>query len=281
MNASRFCPAHWKNLLVCTDGSEAGRHAVSEALALAGACGSRVHVLRVIEIVPEFEAVAPDLRSLVAAEVREDMKSVQAEAAALGAAVEILVPQSPQPYAEVVAQAEKSGADVIIMGRSGRSALSRVLMGSVTARVIGYSPVKVLVLPPEASLGFGRLLVASDGSPASVAAWEEALTLAGAAPEARLWALVAAREEGEILEARGLLDQLLAAANRAGLPLQGLSPEGQQPDDAIVQAALRNGIELVIMGSHGRTGLRRLLMGGVTARVIGQAPCPVLVVKEK
>jgi nucleotide-binding universal stress UspA family protein len=280
MKQPAICPAHWHNLLVCSDGSAEGKHAVAEALALAGACGLKAHVLRVIEIVPEFEAVAPDLRCRVEEEVRDEIQSVQAEAAGLGAAVETIVCRSPRPYAAIVDQAEKSQADVIIMGRSGRSALSRVLMGSVTGRVIGHSPVNVLVIPLEASLGFARLLVAADGSPCSAAAWEEALTLARSAGEVRLWALVAAREEGEIIEARQVLDQLLAAANQAGLPLQGISPEGQQPDDAIVQAALRNGVDLIIMGSHGRTGFQRLLVGSVTERVIGQTPCPVLVVKK-
>ncbi len=276
-----ICPPHWQKLLVCTDGSSEARHAVSEALALAAACGARVYVQGVIEIVPEFEAVAPDLRCQVEIEVWKEMEAVKAEAAQLGAAVECLVCHSQLTHAAIVAEAEKIEADVIVMGRTGRTGLSRLLMGSVTARVIGHSPINVLVVPQGASLGFARLLVASDGSPHSAAAFLEALALAGSPGVVQLFALTAAREEGEIIEARKNIDQLLAAANQAGLPLQGLEPEGQQPDDAIVQAALRNGVDLIIMGSHGRTGLSRLLMGSVTERVIGQAPCPVLVVKKK
>jgi nucleotide-binding universal stress UspA family protein len=276
-----ICPSHWQKLLVCTDGSSEAKHVVSEALALAAACGARVYVQRVIEIVPEFEAVAPDLRCQVEIEVREEMQAVKAEAAELGVAVERLVCHSQLTHAAIVAEAEKIEADVIVMGRTGRTGLSRLLMGSVTARVIGHSPINVLVVPQGASLGFARLLVASDGSPHSAAAFLEALALAGSPGVVQLFALSAAREEGEIIEARKIIEQLLAAANQAGLPLQGISPEGQQPDDAIVQAALRNGVDLIIMGSHGRTGLSRLLMGSVTERVIGQAPCPVLVVKKK
>ena len=52
------------------------------------------------------------------------------------------------------------------------------------------------------------------------------------------------------------------------------------PDEEIVQEALKYKVELIILGSHGRTGLKKLLMGSVTERVIGQAPCPVLVVKQ-
>ena len=53
-----------------------------------------------------------------------------------------------------------------------------------------------------------------------------------------------------------------------------------QPDDAIVQEALRYKVDMIIMGSHGRTGVKKLLMGSVTERVIGQATCPVLVIKK-
>jgi hypothetical protein len=281
MKPSGICPAHWQNLLVCTDGSADARHAVSETLALAGACGGKVHVLKVLEIVPEFEAVVPDLRAHLEAGVREEFQALQAEGAGLGVAAKTLVRQSQLVHAAIVAEAEKLGADVIVMGRSGRSGLSRLWLGSVTARVIGFSPINVLVIPPGTSLGFARLLVASDGSPDSAGAFQEALSLARSPGKVQLLALAAAREEGEIIEAQAIIDGLLEAANREGLPLTGILPQGQQPDDAIVQTALSKEVDLIIMGSHGRTGLKRLLMGSVTERVIGQAPCPVLVVKRK
>ena len=88
---------------------------------------------------------------------------------------------SVSPFAAIVAEAEKIQADLIVMGRYGRTGLSRLLMGSVTARVIGHSPINVLVVPQGASLGFARLLIASDGSPYSDAALTEALAMAGRA----------------------------------------------------------------------------------------------------
>jgi nucleotide-binding universal stress UspA family protein len=74
---------------------------------------------------------------------------------------------------------------------------------------------------------------------------------------------------------------MMAAANQAGMPFQGLMPQGVAADHGIIQAAIKNEVDLIVMGSHGRTGLKRLLMGSVTERVIGQSPCPVLVVKKK
>jgi nucleotide-binding universal stress UspA family protein len=279
MKKPAICPSHWRRLLVCCDGSAEARHAVFQTLALARACGSRVGVLRVVEIMPEVEAVAPDLRAQQEEEVRKEMKAIQAEAAGTEVAVEVLIRQSQLPHAAIVAEAEKFGADVIIMGRSGRTGLARLLVGSVAARVIGHSPINVLVLPPGTSLGLARLLVACDASPPSEAAWLEAVSLAKCG-EVQLFAVAAASEEGEIIEAQEVMRQLIEGAHREGIPLRAIMPQGQQPDDAIVQVALRHEVDLIIMGSHGRTGLTKLLMGSVTEGVIGQALCPVLVVKK-
>jgi nucleotide-binding universal stress UspA family protein len=49
--------------------------------------------------------------------------------------------------------------------------------------------------------------------------------------------------------------------------------------EAVVKVAKEQAVDVIVLGSHGRTGLRRLLMGSVTEKVIGYAPCPVLVVK--
>ena len=96
-----------------------------------------------------------------------------------------------------------------------------------------------------------------------------------------LLGVAVAREEGRSPEAQEILRRMLTAANQAGVSFQGFSPQGLAADEGIVQVALENRADLIIMGSHGRTGLKKLLMGSVTERVMGQAPCPVLVVKKK
>jgi nucleotide-binding universal stress UspA family protein len=98
--------------------------------------------------------------------------------------------------------------------------------------------------------------------------------------KSRLTGVAVAPEEGDIIEARAIIRRMLTAANRAGMPLKGVSPQGVAPDAGIVQQAIKNEVDLIIVGSHGRTGLKKLLMGSVTERVIGQSPCPVLVVKQ-
>jgi hypothetical protein len=280
MAQTPVCPAGWERLLVCTDGSPESQGAIGEALFLARLCGSKVYLLQVLETSSYFEVQATDLLARLEEEIRTQLESIKAEAAGKGVTLETRVRRSTSAYAAILEEAKEVQPELIIMGRYGRTGLARLMVGSVTARVIGYSPFKVLVVPREAILSFERILVANDGSPCSQAAWQEALAVTQRVG-ASLFAVSVAREEGEITMAAEIVRKMLAEANRQGVPLTTLSPQGQQPDDAIVQAALRYQVSLIIMGSHGRTGLKRLLMGSVTERVIGQAPCPVLVVKER
>ena len=68
------------------------------------------------------------------------------------------------------------------------------------------------------------------------------------------------------------------AASR-GIIAEDFVREAESADEVIIELARKANIDLIIMGSHGRTGLKRLLMGSVTEKVISGAPCPVLVVK--
>ena len=273
------CPAGWGKLMVCTDGSDEGQNAVALTLELARACDSQVFAVQVLQVVPEFQAVAPDLRATLEKGVQKNMAVIKAAADKLGVSLKTVVPQGQLPHAAIVAAAEKICPDLIIMGRCGKTALARILMGNVTARVIGLSPVNVLVVPRGAALAFQRLLVASDGSPYSDAAWKLALSMAKQA-KSQLIGVAVAPEEGDIIEAQAIIHRMLTAANRAGMPLKGVNPQGVAPDAGIVHQAIKNEVDLIIMGSHGRTGLKKLLMGSVTERVIGGSPCPILVVKQ-
>ena len=81
-------------------------------------------------------------------------------------------------------------------------------------------------------------------------------------------------------QAQKQLDRLLAKAKAARVRARGVLYEGVAAD-AIARAARAKRAKLIVMGTHGRTGLRRLFMGSVAERVVGTAPCPVLTVRGK
>ena len=186
---------------------------------------------------------------------------------------------------------------MIIMGRRGRTGLKRLLMGSVTAKVVGHAPCNVLVVPRLAEIRYQKILVATDGSKYSMAAASEAIGIAkrcGASLDvisvvpseaASPFDIVHSEMQHEMISQREFSDgeknvnDLLAIARQEGVRCEGLVIEGR-PYEAIVEHARGKDIDLIVMGSHGRTGLERLLMGSVTERVVGSADCPVLIVKS-
>lgn len=143
---------------------------------------------------------------------------------------------------------------------------------------------------------FRHVVHATDFSPASRAAFARALALARAS-RARLTVVhvlapvVPVGGEGFVLPdtyqkleaagraaARKQLDRLVARARRAGVRAAGLLCTGL-PHAEIVRAARARGADLLVVGTHGRTGLARLFLGSVAARVVALAPMPVLTVR--
>lgn len=140
--------------------------------------------------------------------------------------------------------------------------------------------------------GFERLLVATDGSEYSKAAVQEAIAIAGAcsgtlsvllvfevSAEVELWdALSTERLEKQM---RTYLEGIKAKAVRAGVRCEVILHLGDEPYKLIVAEAKKRKINTIVMGSHGRTGLTRLMMGSTVQRVIGHSPCKVLVVPAR
>jgi nucleotide-binding universal stress UspA family protein len=76
------------------------------------------------------------------------------------------------------------------------------------------------------------------------------------------------------------MDKLLKTARNAGVKATSTIVEGA-PDDSIARTVRARRADLIVMGTHGRTGFSRLLLGSVASRVISASPCPVLTVRGK
>jgi len=147
MAEKQICPiSGLKKVLLATDGSEYSEAALREAMNLARACSSQLSVISVIEVNPEYATLAPQIVEKKEEETRQLLESVQECAAREGIACETIVHEGDEPYEYIVEEAAKRGVDMIVMGRHGRRGLKRLLMGSVTAKVIGHAPCSVLVV---------------------------------------------------------------------------------------------------------------------------------------
>jgi nucleotide-binding universal stress UspA family protein/uncharacterized membrane protein YfcA len=263
-----------EKLLLVTDGSEFSSGATREAIRLARRCNSRLEVLCVILSNPEYEALAQPLLEKEKQEALAHLDAIRADARGAGLDCETTLRYGADVYQEIVSEAD---ADLIVMGRRGKTDLMRVMLGGTTAKVIGHTNSNVLVVPRNAQLECKRLLLAVDGSRYSDAAAASASSLAKQC-EAPVQVVSVATDEQRRTEAGAALDRIVALLAAESVQVEGQVLEGR-PDEAIVRTAESQSADLIVMGSHGRTGLERILVGSVSERVIGRAECAVLVAR--
>ena len=84
--------------------------------------------------------------------------------------------------------------------------------------------------------------------------------------------------EDLVHKARGYVEEVKKQAEASAVKAETFVREGEAYQ-AIIELAKARDVNIIVMGSHGRTGLKRLLMGSVAEKVIGYAPCPVLVTR--
>ena len=203
-----------------------------------------------------------------------------------------------RPEAEIIRAAVTMNAELIVIGNRGDTGLDRILLGDVCERVVQYAHCSVLVARPV--LAGGSVLVATDLSdpsfPAITAAASEARrrgaklvvmhnldrwplpvsSMQMALGSAGMIADTALVEE-EGARATQELEQVLA---RLRIEAECMVTHGP-PDAAIVKAADALNAQLLVIGTHGRTGLARLALGSVAQRVVEAASCSVLVVRTE
>ena len=143
---------------------------------------------------------------------------------------------------------------------------------------------------------FKNILSATDGSELAEHAVTKGLSLAKSVgakvsviideapfmfniPESRMQMQDAFAKQAEQVRkhAASVLNRALAAAQSAGVPCDTIQAENEQPDQAIIAAAKEKGCDLIVMASHGRSGLSAALLGSVTHKVLTHTDTSVLV----
>jgi nucleotide-binding universal stress UspA family protein len=301
-------------ILCPIDFSEHSRRSLQYAAATARWYGARLTVLHVLRYMPSF-----DLVPLLASDTTEriwldDLQRQQlAEAAdrfvkdvvGHGAEVDLEVRDAAQVHREIVARAEAIHADLVIMGTHGRSGYERLLLGSITEKVLRSAAAPVMVVPrqagtavPAGDVTFDRVLCAIDFSPVSVSALTYAMSLAEEA-DATL-TLVNVIDVPEQPDADGgVVDVALAQARAAARAdrlsrLRALVPESVRtycrldttveegkPYREILRLAAEKESDLVVIGAQGHGPLGQMLFGSTANHVVRAAPCPVLAVPRR
>jgi nucleotide-binding universal stress UspA family protein len=280
----------YRKLLVGFDGSPSSANALGQAIGLARTERSWI---KVISVAPSNNG---DLDLTGVKNLREAFRGPAERALAQAARIAsderasvMTALEEGEPHERIVAVAESENCNLIIMGRHGKNRIEKALLGSVTSRVIGHTTKDVMVVPHDAAIDWRNILLCTDGSGYSEAAARHAMEFAKAYGGRLNTVSVVDITDELFAEAPGLFDKLIEKhkgilervkkeAERAGVDAEFRLKEGE-PAQKILEEASEQKAGVIFMGSHGRTGLLRLLMGSTTEKVVGYAPCPVIVVK--
>jgi nucleotide-binding universal stress UspA family protein len=300
-------------ILLATDGSDEAASAALAAAELSEETGSDVHVCYVLPT--EAEVVgrhfySEEIRESVIEQAERDARSFLEEQAqrvsSEGGKVAETHLRVGRPDKEILRLAGVLEAGTIVIGSRGLGAVGRALMGSVSDSVVRHAHCPVMVVRGEPVVFPTKVLLATDGSREAELAARTAADLAqktdselhmvhvfGIAPvgppvypeatdlqsveyeaEAEERQRISEQRAREVLEA-----EVEKARSAGGMVAQAHLLEGRVAPE-IVALAEEIGAGLIVMGSRGRGGIRRALLGNVSESVVRHAHCPVFVVRE-
>jgi nucleotide-binding universal stress UspA family protein len=298
-----------KQILCAVDFSEFSRRALDHALGVARCYGSTVTALHVVAPTPvvvpvpyyigagtPLVAVPQTDRAAVAAHVQRLIDEERVP----GVRVDAVVEEAPGVHAEILVQAERVGADLLVMGTHGRSGFERLFLGSTAEKVLRKARCPVMTVPPGAPdamprgpVPFTRILCAVDFSESSKLALDYAMSLA---QEAKAALTVAHVIETHPLyydfapavaidltawheEARTGLSQLVPRTVRSACQVSEAVREGTSYRE-ILRLATELDSDLIVMGVQGRGAADLFFFGSTTHHVIRHAHCAVLTLRR-
>ena len=296
--------------IICpVDFSDASRDALKHAAAISGWSGASLTVLHACPVDLPVAAIAPGMGPmepvpLLAApldvrRVTRDLQQFAASAGLTGRAIDFRVLEG-EPAQAIAEEATATQADLVVVGTHGRTRLARIVLGSVTERLLSIAPCSMLVVPPASATPpapqmFSRILVATDFSESSVRAMTYALTLAQEA-NARVTALHAVELPAQTgdwalegIDMAALSRDAIAVSRRR--LAEEIPPTARDWCDVtervevgaaykqILRVAAEDDAQLIVLGVHGHGAIERFFLGSTTQHVVRQARCPVLAVR--
>ncbi|WP_126664301.1 universal stress protein [Haloterrigena salifodinae] len=289
--------ATFDRLLFPTDGSQGAAAALEHVLDIAAEHGSTVHVLNVMDMVLyspfQMEGAVVDALEREGERIVRDAAD-RATDRGIDAITEV---RRGEPYREIIDYAADHDIDLTVVPTHGRRGLERFLLGSTTERVVRRADGPVLTIRPDAAAElaypYRRVLAPTDGSDCARDALEVGVDVASATGAAlHLLTVVDVVSVGvdvrselktAMLEevADEILDEASSVAETNGVePAAETVAYGPSVAEAIRSYVEEQDIDLVVVGTHGRTGFDRYVLGSVTESLVRTAPVPVLTVRE-
>ncbi|MFN2252693.1 MAG: universal stress protein [Candidatus Promineifilaceae bacterium] len=291
----------FSRILVPLDGSALAESALSLAEQFIEGSEGRLILLRVV---PYFTVLAADpllyeeMNRLGEDEALAYLRSIRNDLPDPGKAD--IVCQVGSAADSILQYSMENDVDLIVMSSHGRSGINRWVYGSVAERIMSQAPCPTLIINARQSSQEGapsKILVPLDGSGLAEQALHPALDLAQlldaelyllsvttsgelrieTASEAGAFADI---ENGEVVKAKDYLQDLAENLDYQKVNYDVEIASGSVAE-AIMDYAAENGMELIIMSSHGRTGLKRWVYGSVAEKVLRGACCATMIVRNQ
>jgi nucleotide-binding universal stress UspA family protein len=283
-------------VLVAIDDSASSEEVVKEVIARPWPRGTVMRVISVVE--SERILLVPDIVEKATAVARALVEKAAKSIASRGlvASTEVL---SGHPRTRIVEYAREWGADLIIVGWHGHSGLSRFLLGSVARGVVRGAHCSVEIVRSKPRTGKGlRILLATDGSEFSLAAarsiasrpWPDEsevkvlsviqIVVPGIEPWYVDTDIMEVLQEEANKQAQKAVADAREVISRTGLKITTDTPIGLTAE-TILDEAKKWEADIIVVGSHGRHGATRLLLGSISEAMAMHAHCSVEVIREK
>ena len=282
----------YTRILIATGGSPWSDAAAAYAIALAAHIGADLCILTVLNVsgvyaMPDVMASSELLMESVEQQGQEMLAHTAARAIDAGVPHVALLKWGN--VAETILQtAAEEQCDLIVLGSRGLSGFKRLMLGSISNAVAAKAQCPVLVIkqPPLAPLHWRRVLVATGGSPWSDAAVDHAIELARE-QQLEVYLLYVDQRRSRRMDSlfsltsdgKNVLALAEARAAAAGVPYEAKLTQGDVTT-TILATATEQRCDVIILGSRGLTGFKRLMLGSTSNAVSATAPVPVLIVKR-
>lgn len=296
----------YRRLLVPLDGSAFSERALPMAVSIARSREAQVILTRVVSVSTFPGADATDAQVQAVNEAKAYLSGIAGTLSEQGLKVEVAVPYD-DPADGILLEIGLRGADLVVMCTHGRSGLGRWIYGSVAEQVLKRSPVPVLLVPPTGEVmtlqqdrartsgcEAAAFIVPLDGSAFAEAALPHAAGLARAfggtillltvmEPPMTAYtyaevSVVPATSARLYSEAEAYVTEMAQRLRETGLAVQAVTEEGWSPD-VIARHSEKPGPGLIVMATHGRTGVARLLLGSVALQVVRRSALPILLIR--
>lgn len=267
----------FSDILVPVDFSDQSDEVLRFGLIMAEPDGATLHLMHDIELPSDTITGATIIKERMDdayAESERKIKYLEQIPEATGATIRSAVLRSTDPKRSILTYADENDVDLIVLGTHGQTNAVEKMIGSTAERVLRRSPAPSIVVAPGSSRDrLDSILVPVDFSEHSAHAVDHAAGLARA-HRARLILLHAESDDpAEDIEAQ--LRRLYAESGDDVVEASFIAAS-EDVDEAVSNTAREHRADLILMVTHGRTGLRRAVTPNVAESVIRRAPCPVM-----